>query len=162
MELVSSQGNLVSLSIDGYEFPGTTASGERDWDANWPVIEGTVKSGEHEWTFRDPCLTTWEARELSSWLRAVADGLRHPAPADPENGSGELLAFTEPNIAFGYQANTSEAATLRVYLSLEALPASMTGTGLFDYFVEVVLTRSELATAADTWDAELSDFPVRA
>lgn len=162
MELASPQGNLVSLSICGYEFPGTTGSGERDWDANWLIIEGAVKSGDQEWTFRHPCLTTWEARELSDWLRAIADGSRQPAPVDPENGSGGLLSFTEPNIAFAYQRNTSEAATLRVYLSLEALPSSMTGTDNFEYFVELVLTREDLAIAADTWDDELRAFPVRA
>lgn len=121
-----------------------------------------MKSGDSEWTFRDPCLTTWEARALSSWLRGVADDFQRPAPVAPDGESGELLVFTEPDVAFNFLAMTPDGAMVRVYPSLEALPESMAGTDIFEYFVELVLRKDVLAAAARDWDAELRSFPVRA
>ena len=162
MELASSNGNSVSLAIDGYQFPAISGSGDRDWDANWLVIKGRVTAGDEEWTFRDPCLTTWEGRELSSWLRSVADGSQQPAPVDQDGEGGELLVFTEPNVAFNLHAATPEGAIVRLYLSLESLPKSMAGTDIFEYFVELVLNNAALEATARDWDAELRAFPVRA
>jgi hypothetical protein len=58
----------------GYQFEVTPATAdEEEWDANWLMICGNVRTADsRRWAFLDPCLTTWEARSLSAWLRAVA------------------------------------------------------------------------------------------
>ncbi len=161
MRLASPNGNSVTLSIDAYEFPATSGSGDRDYDANWLIIVGEVTDGERAWSFRDPCMLTWDARELAGWLRSVADGSRIPEPIDPDANDGGLLVFTEPNVAFNLHARSPEAATVRVYLSLEARPPG-SESEIFDYFVELELTHNAVATVVDEWDSEIRQFPVRA
>lgn len=161
MRLASSDGNSVTLRVDGYQFPAVTGAGYRDWDANWLVVVGEVVNGDRAWTFRDPSLTTWEARELASWLRSVADGSRRPQPIDGEGDDAELLVFTEPNLAFSLLSRRPGVSTIRVYLSLEAVPEDTQGK-IFEYFVELEMPDEDIARAAVQWEAELRQFPVRA
>jgi len=162
MRLISSNGNVVALTIGGYEYPAHRGSGDDpDWDANWLIIQGQVVNGEDQWSFRDPCLLTWEARKLAGWLRSVADGSRRPEPVDPDGEGSGLLVFLEPNLAFNLHDRTPESATVRVYLSLEALP-HVTEPEIFEHFVELTMTNEEIAAAVADWEAELGKFPVRA
>lgn len=72
-----------------------------------------------------------------------------------------MLVFTEPCVAFSYQDRLPDAAILRVYLSLEALPAAMLGLDLFEHFVQLRVPLVEVASAADDWNGQLASFPVR-
>ena len=73
MRLRSSDGTQVALRPVRYQFPRVRGSRSgRDWDANWLVIHGDVHG--RTWSFKDSCLTTWDARELGAWLRGVASG----------------------------------------------------------------------------------------
>jgi len=75
MRLESDDGIVVELSPLRYQFG--SSSTPRDWDANWLIIAAAVRlSDGRSWSFADPCLTTWEARELASWLRGVLAGVR--------------------------------------------------------------------------------------
>lgn len=161
MELRSSDGNLFAITIDGYEFPAATGSGPQDWDANWLIIVGSVRSPEASWTFRDPSLTAWEALRLANWLRSVADGSQHPHPVGPDADDGYMLVFTEPNLAFSYQARTEEAAVIRVYLSLEAAPPQFPDDDIYDHYVELTLSPADVHAAATQWESELMAYPVR-
>lgn len=161
MQLVSPNGDYLRLTIDGYQFPSITGSGRWDWDANWLEISGAVKMGDSEWTFSDPCLTTWEAGELATWLRGVAESRLKPAPVTPDSSDEEVLAFTEPCIAFSLQNCSTEAVTLRVHLSADALPTVWASNGTSERFVEFSLSPGEVAAVAGTWAAETRAFPER-
>ncbi len=71
---------MIEIHPVAYQFganpqarPGT------DWDANWLVVRGQVTTADAlDWSFTDPCLTTWEAQELSAWLRGVVQGVVVP------------------------------------------------------------------------------------
>lgn len=161
MELRSTDGNQVVIKVDGYQFPAMVGSGHGDWDANWLHIAGTVRSHEASWTFRDPSLTTWDALRLADWLRSVADGSQLPNPVGPDADDGYMLVFTEPNLAFSYQARTDEAVVIRVYLSLEAAPPQFPDDDIYDHFVELTLSPADVQAAATQWEAELRAFPIR-
>jgi hypothetical protein len=146
MRMSSGDGPSVELRPLRYQF-GRSAD-PRDWDANW---------------FSDPCLTTWEARELGSWLRGVRSGEVEPTTFGGEDEDPSLV-FTEPNIAFSLARRDAGSAALRVHLSLESAPPWERGPGgpdLFDFFVEVDLTPAALAAAQSDWGRELAAFPVR-
>jgi hypothetical protein len=171
MRLTSMDGAEVTLAPVKYQFAAADEPG--DWDANWLVIEGRVHlSDGRRWTFSDPCLMTWEARELGSWLEAVLQGRvqhlvalgRGVYPKFGEDETDPMLVFTEPNIAFGVADIGDDVVTLQVWLSLEAAPPWMVddqSIELFDYFVEVALTAVTLAEALRQWRVELMAFPVR-
>lgn len=164
MLLLSADGTSVDLSIGGYQFPACTATGNQDWDANWLNIHGEIIQADgRKWTFTDPSLTTWEARELSNWLRRAGTG-DVPASALAPGGPTRLLHFTEPNIAFSVESCTDRRARVRAHFSLEALPPWMANEqrpDIFDYFVIIDVSVETLVGAADTWERELAVFPER-
>ena len=109
------------------------------------------------WSFEDPCLTTWEAKELLDWLRQVQDG--HVQPSVWDSDDERLLLFTEPNLAFSLASRSGDSVTVRVHLSLESGPPEE--SELFDYFVLIEMTPQEPATAIDSWSETVRAFPVR-
>ncbi len=109
------------------------------------------------WSFEDPCLTTWEAKELLDWLRQVQDG--HVQPSTWDSDEERLLVFTEPNLAFSLASRSGDSVTVRVHLSLEAWPPEE--SELFDSFVLIEMTPQALAAAFDSWAETVSAFPVR-
>jgi hypothetical protein len=161
MELKSREGNLFAITIVGYQFPGRTGSDPQDWDANWLVIAGSVRSPKASWKFHDPSLTTWEALRLATWLRSVANGSQRPHPVGPDPDDGDMLVFTEPNLAFNYQARTDEAVVIRVYTSLEAAPPQFPDDDIYDHYVELTLSPADVQAAVTQWESELKAYPVR-
>jgi hypothetical protein len=163
--LTSLDGASVELRPVRYQFP--TASGvPGDWDANWLQVRGRVRTAAGEsWTFDDPCLTTWEARELRDWLRAAADGSLPMIDVASED-SEILLTFTEPNLGFSLAARNNDSLVVRVHLSLESV-AGRPGAekeasyDIYAYSVALRIGREDLLAAALAWEAELAPFPQR-
>ncbi|MEV7282447.1 hypothetical protein [Streptomyces sp. NPDC093111] len=160
--LLNDLSSSVALLPVRYQF--ATVRGD-SYDDNWLVIDGTVMTPEGSWSFADPCLLTDEARQVSTWLRAVAAGTVGVTEPDAE---GELLPdtwFIEPVVAFSL-ANRSEGGTavIRIHLSLEAAPPWQQGDGgadIYQYVVEVSVDAAALVHAADQWDLALASFPPR-
>lgn len=164
MRLGSSDGAHVELRPVQYQFepPTRPTDGGFDFDANWVVVEGHVRTvAGVEFSFRDACMMTDEMREISGWLRAVAD---HRVPPVPLPGDeSRLLAFTEPNVAFSVSADHQNEVQIRVHLSLESGPPlrGAERLELYEYFVELTLTPYDLGRAAAAWDVEIASFPRR-
>jgi hypothetical protein len=112
-----------------------------------------VVAGDLSWTFTDPCLTTTEARGVGSWLREIVRGVAGP----------EAPWTTEPNVRFSLVERTDSLATVRVAFSQESSPPGSNEDIQFGagYPVDVVLSLTDLLTAANEWDHELERLPVR-
>lgn len=158
MRLCSSDGASITLRPAAYQFdvPPATA-GERDWDANWLMIRGDVCTADgRQWAFLDPCLTTWEARNLSAWLRGAV-GVGAARRRD--------IAFTEPNMAFSIEHRRAGRVRLEVRFSHEALPPWVprdhAGWQAGEYVLILDIGRDDLAPAAEVWDREYEQFPER-
>ena len=148
MQIRSQDPASIELGISGYQYPDLASHGERDWDANWLRIRGAVTQADGKtWAFEDPCLTTWEAEALGTWLADVAAGT---VPRSPF-GTGEpdqLLMFTEPNIAFSVERRIGDRVLVRAHFSLEALPPWFQGKDrpdIFEYFVLLDAASAELS-----------------
>lgn len=163
MRLDSLDGARVTLRPLGYQFETVPSSGDDVWDPNWLVVRGEIVLADgRSWAFTDPCLTTFEGRRLGAWLEGVIAGEVRPAPLDEDDERGAV--FLEPVIAFSLAERDTTAVTLRVHLSLEALPPWATGTEkpeIFAYWVKVRCPVETLESALLEWNTELESFPVR-
>lgn len=162
MELISSTGTSLSLTLDGYQFPEIVGAGDDDItaDSNWLMIRGQARGSTVQWEFRDPCLLALETQWLASWLCEIATGMRDPAPVQGwDQDDPDVLSFLEPNLSFSFQSRTADGVVIRAYFSHESLPA---GEALEEVvFFDLLLTPSRLAAAVDVWDQERQAFPPR-
>ncbi|MFB7592812.1 hypothetical protein [Streptomyces sp. NPDC056169] len=151
----------VELCPLRYQFPAAPGN---PYDDNWLVVGGKVTTPEGSWSFDDPCLLTDEAREVTTWLRAVAAGTVAVAGRDAEGELSPDTWFVEPVLAFSLADRSEGGAVIRVHLSLEAEPPWQRGdesTGIYQYAVEVRVDTDALLHAADQWDLALASFPPR-
>ncbi|WP_104666373.1 WapI family immunity protein [Ensifer adhaerens] len=146
LQLVAFQGRHSSLrmAIRQYQFPDVM---DDAWDSNWLIVEGHVDIKGRKWTFRDPCLTTFEAEHLADWLEEVSNA--EPSKVD--------CRFTEPNLEFRYQKNRQ----LRISFALESGPPGFGTPSSWDERSFLVPVSSALATAATQLRQQLVRFPRR-
>lgn len=149
--LRSPAGDYVELSVTGYQYGKSPSVAAGGWDENWLNISGQARSGTESWAFRDPCLTTWEARDLLGWLRRAVEST--PEPID----------FTEPNLSFGARVDVGSQTAIVVTLKGEAAPPSASDGNRWGSGCALTLdvTRDALAEAADAWESELDAYPPR-
>lgn len=147
MKLFNADGEYLSLSIEGYQFPKNDSC---YYDANWLSIAGSVHLNKKTWTFQDPCLLNFEALRLIDWLKSVSQN----AP------SSDSIGFIEPNLEF----ELLEEEKIRVYFELEARPkwAPCEGAGMRDLFFEFENSESMITAAVNALKAQLNLYPVRA
>lgn len=158
---MSDHASSVELCLQGHQFPATRGN---SYDDNWLVIGGKVTTPEGSWSFTDPCLLTDEAREVTTWLRAVAAGTVSVTGRDAEGELSPDTWFVEPVLAFSLADRSEDGAVIRVHLSLEAAPPWQQrdgSTGIYQYAVEVRVDMDALLHAADQWDLALAPFPPR-
>jgi hypothetical protein len=143
------EGNHLELTPIGYQFPANTTD---PWDSNQLLVAVRVASPQGTWEVHDPCLTTWEARSLATWLlRATAIGTAF-GPS----------TFSEPNVTMtARRAGVPGWFELAVELELEARPpwAPMTDGGALR--VDLTLEEADLLVAARELVNELKQYPQR-
>ncbi|WP_433995750.1 WapI family immunity protein [Bradyrhizobium diazoefficiens] len=149
MKLVSRDGQSLELRILGYEFPHLETA---EYDSNWLVVAGEGRHPRGSWRFTHPCLLTYEAARLASWMDAAAD----------KSPCSDTCDFTEPNLKFRVLLS-QERPVLRVYFNLEARPswASSRSAGWEDLCVEFPMEEIDLVSAAQQLRAELAPYPQR-
>ena len=151
MLLRGSEGNELELAVVGYQFPDE----ERDpWDSNWLLVSVRVLAPEGSWAVVDPCLTTWEAKRLVSWLV-------HAAAREP---SVVPMTFTEPNLTVvaGPVAGAPDRVQVRARFALELRPPwAHQVAGTDNLTVDLEVRRGDLARAAASLLSDLVAFPQR-
>lgn len=148
---------FVTLEPVRYEFANPAGD---EWDDNWLVISGDVSAPDAAWRFTVPCLTTFEAKQISAWLRSVASG-DIPVSIIGDAGVVPSLEFTEPNLAFSVDRYQDASTLVRVHFALESKPVGQRSDDQDEFWVEVAVTAADLDSAADEWDEALSVLPDR-
>jgi hypothetical protein len=138
--------SIVELQILGYQFPHLET---KEYDSNWLIVAGNITHQRGSWQFTDPCLLTYEAEQLASWMDAVADA---ELPSD-------YCAFTEPTLEFRALLNI-DRPVVRLYFDLEARPSW--ATKVEEIFLEFAIEDLDLRSIAQQWRTELSAYPERA
>ncbi|MEZ3161861.1 hypothetical protein AB1K54_15200 [Microbacterium sp. BWT-B31] len=110
-----------------------------------------MKYGEESWTFHEPCLTSWEAQELLTWLRHVGQ----QTPSEVE--------FTEPNLAFAARPDAEGGTTIVVTLQGESAPPDTSDADRWGAGREISfrVSADALVAAAEAWERDLTEFPIR-
>ena len=151
MKLASSDGQTFEMRILGYQFPHLETE---LYDSNWLIIAGEVMHPKGSWQFNDPCLLTYEAERLASWIDLVAEG--EPPPTS--------CGFVEPNLEFRAVGSVQQPV-LRAYFRLEARPKWAPRKRARDgdeLWVEFPLGELDLRSIARQWREELRSYPQRA
>ncbi|MFH8369597.1 hypothetical protein [Streptomyces sp. NPDC018031] len=159
--LLTDRAHRFGLRPLRYQFP---VPGGDSWDDNWLVVAADLATPSGRWSFTDACLLVDEARTMSGWLRAMADGRVPDALPGPEGRRTPDLGFIEPVLAFSQVRWRDGAGVLRVHLSPEGAPPWQRHEEEADpgpYLVEIETNRTELVRAAEEWDRELAPFPLR-
>ena len=149
MKFAGRDGQFLELRILGYQFPHIETA---MYDSNWLVVAGNVTHSRGSWQFTQPCLLTYEAERLASWMTALVETDRLPT----------TCAFIEPNLEFRALLHMNRPV-LRVYFDLEALPQwASSASGEEVTWVEFPIEELDLRSIARQWRAELSAYPQRA
>jgi hypothetical protein len=152
MRLVGREGNELALSIVDYQFPDETVD---PWDSNGLLVSVRVVTPHGTWEVVDPCLTTWEARQLAQWLAAIARGaMRRPTSTVSEPNLTARVTTDPADPRSGFQ--------LRVCFELENRPPwAPTVAGGRNLCVDLDVGTSDLAAAAASLRGDLARFPQR-
>jgi hypothetical protein len=148
MKFASKDGQLLELRILGYEFPHIETA---EYDSNWLVVAGNVTNSRGSWQFTHPCLLTYEAAQLASWMDALMEANRFPT----------TCGFIEPNLEFRALVSMNRPM-LRAYFELEARPSWASSAFGEETWVEFPIEEPDLRSTARQWRAELSAYPQRA
>ncbi|MDQ6928781.1 MAG: hypothetical protein M3159_09010 [Actinomycetota bacterium] len=147
MHLKGREGNELELTPVDYQFPENKTD---PWDSNQLLVNVRVASRQGTWEVSDPCLTTWEAKSLATWLlRATAVGTARGRST-----------FSEPNVTMtASRAGVAGWFELTAELELEERPPWARDGGALR--VELAVTEEQLRSAAKELRAELSRYPQR-
>ncbi|MGI9033048.1 MAG: WapI family immunity protein [Acidimicrobiales bacterium] len=147
MELADAGGNELGLSIVGYRDPDETVD---PWNSNALLVSVRVVSPHGRWEVVDPCLTTWEAARLASWLTTVA--------VAPERAPA---CISEPNLT-AWARGRLERTDLRFCFELERRPPwTPSVAGAADLCVDLDVATRDVLDAASSLRADLARFPRR-
>ena len=152
-------GTRASVTLEPVRYEFATPAGD-EWDDNWLVISGDVSAPDAAWQFAVPCLTTFEAKRISAWLRSVANG-DIAVSVIGNAGVVPSLEFTEPNLAFSVGSYQGVSISVRVHFALECMPVGQSSDELDQFWVGIAVTAADLDSSADEWDEALSAFPDR-
>jgi len=148
VELRGHEGNELALSIVGYRFPDEAVD---PWESNQLLVALRVVSPHGTWEVVDPCLTTWEAAHLASWMTSfVVAGDRTPTTMDA------------PNVTVSARSATSSTVALVACFELEQRPPWLVAVGGDgELCVELEVSTADVVVAAAALRADLARFPQR-
>ena len=150
MRLVGDNGDVVELTVAGYQFPKIH---DERWDSNWLEIRTVATVGGQSWATHEPCLLTFEVEMLADWLEALGDGRRVESELD----------FMEPNLAFECEGVDKGVVRLCAWFECEARPAWNTNDtgGARDLAARVGGSGEHLIAAAGDLRVQLARYPTR-
>ncbi len=148
MELRGREGNQLALSVVGYQFPDQAID---PWESNALLVSVRVVSPQGTWEVVDPCLTTWEAAALASWLTAfVVTGDRSPT------------SVSAPNVTMSARPAPGSTIALVACFELEQRPPWLVPVGGDgELCVELEVSTGDVVVAAAALRADLARFPQR-
>lgn len=143
----SNDSSSIELRIVDYQYPENSRD---QYDADWLRVEGVITHPLGNWRFNDPCLLTWEALALATWLDSWGKS------TDPEIG------FIEPNLSFA-KSDSPLGSLLRISFELESRPpwAKKRFVGPSDIWIEFPPNESGAKSTAETLRDQLRRFPIR-
>ena len=156
MRLGSESGDVLELSIVGYQFPDAEDPQLR---YSWHMVQGSARTAEEAWDFRWQALTCDETGRLVSWLHTAAEAAA-PQSTSP-SPAPDRTWFTEPNLAFNVETYQAGLAVIRVELDLEFRAPSNKPDHRAGHptVLRLSVTPEQLASAAAELEADFSRFP---
>ncbi len=153
MELRSKNGNLCTLTVDGYELPdeelGPTKDNPADKDfdtGRFLFVSHSFANKDGNWTGRFPTMDTTGLSRLVDWLEAIRLG----------QTKSRGVYFIERCLEFTIDESLT---TLSVHLSLELLPPWSNDSDTIE--LKFPLVEIDFNAATSSLRRQLSEFPGR-
>ena len=157
MKLGSADGDVLELSIDGYQFPDAQNLHQR---FSWHMVSGRATNSTESWTFRWQALTCDESVRLGLWLREVADRWQLN---DRRAEQGPLaIWFTEPNLRFeAHTGSLSSFMVITAQLDLEfRAPNNHSRRSPGEpNTLQLNVSAAQISAAATEWAANVAQYP---
>ena len=144
---LKSEHSAFKFEIIGYQFPDNCGN---EYDGNWLMIKLDVIKGALQWSETDPCLFTWEVREIAEWFHKLDSNRKVKS---------HCIRFTEPNIWFNYDEIAGERVRISIYFDAELLPPEWDESK--ECFIDFELSKAALLNAGRMLEGELIKSPVR-
>lgn len=147
MELRGRDGTELGLSLVGYQFPDEAVD---PWNSNALLAAVRVVSPHGTWEVVDPCLTTWEAARLASWMTTVA--------VAPDRAEASVDA---PNLTVSARVDGPRVALIACFELEERPPWLVSVAGSDELCVELDVSSADLVVASGALRTDLVRFPQR-
>ncbi|MBA3267427.1 MAG: hypothetical protein H0T70_04105 [Acidimicrobiia bacterium] len=147
MELRGRDGTELGLSLVGYQFPDEAVD---PWNSNALLVAVRVVSPHGTWEVVDPCLTTWEAARLASWMTTVA--------VAPDRAAASVDA---PNLTVSARVDGPRVALIACFELEERPPWLVSVAGSDELCVELDVSSADLVVASGALRTDLVRFPQR-
>lgn len=144
LKIIGYESDLETIEDD--EPDENDESGENDEpEPVWVVVRGVLSDADEALAFESASLDTEEARQLSTWMHGVAEGL---IDADPVRElSPAHIFFCEPELQAWLVAREQETVTTRWCFNRA--------------FVDITVTSEQFGLAASDWARNSAEFPDR-
>lgn len=134
------------LLITGYEYPNTSFE---SYDSNWLIIQLSVSTTQGAWKVSDPCLLTYEVKQLANWFDKLNKGYFEETE----------YSFMERVIAFSV-LEINQIKFLHICFYQEALPPWAMGQD--EYSINIKLSELDLKSSSEYLQKQLEIYPQRA
>jgi hypothetical protein len=146
MEFISNNRRF-SLTVEGYQFPDLTESGDR-YDRNWLNIHCEVSLSRRCWQFTDPFMLTWDVEMWAEWMDELATGTQ----------THDFAVAYDGVVSLRFKDIIADAYQILVQFTDNGRPL---WTKQRKYSLSFSVTADQLRTAAASLRDDLRRFPPR-
>lgn len=157
MKLGSGDGDILELTIEGYQFPDAQNLQQR---LSWHIVSGRATNSSESWAFCWQALTCDESVRLGSWLQEVAD--RSNPNGRRFESRPHAICFTEPNLRFEAVTSFQSGSTVipaQLDLEFRAPSNRICRSPGEPNTLQLDVTQEQISAAATEWAANVAQYP---
>lgn len=143
------ENNFLKFEIECYQF-SDISNCQSKYDKNWLWSKSEVKNSKYYWKAENTCFLTFDIQKIIDMLKLYINN--YDIKSQP-------LEFIEPSLIFEYVGILDGIMRFKIKFLRKFLPKVV--TNYEDYFFEFGLDNNELELLINSFQKELSKYPIR-